>query len=393
MIDFDKKISRYGTYSTQWDYVQDRFGEKNLLPFSISDMDFEIPFGTKEVLSQAVTKGVFGYTRWNHHDFKGAVSDWFAKRFHANIEEEWISYSPSVIYSLSVFIQLLSKKNGKIVTLTPCYDAFFNVIKENHRTLLSVSLQKKQQFSIDFIRLEECFKKEKPEIFLLCNPHNPTGRAFTMEELEQLIELCNRYQVAIVSDEIHMDILREGVNHIPILTLQEKIKVPVVLLSSASKTFNSPGLGCSYAIVPDEGLRARFSSILKGRDGLSSVPYLGMLALQDCYNHQEQWLNELNHYVDENFRQMLELLQENRFITSYIPEATYLAWLELTNLPVSMNELQQVLVHQEKVAIMKGETYGIEGANYLRLNLGAPREKIMDGTKRLLRAVNKVSQL
>lgn len=387
MVDFDKRISRYGTYSTQWDYVQDRFGEKDLLPFSISDMDFDIPFGTKEVLQQAISKGVFGYTRWNHHDFKGAISRWFAKRFHTELEENWICYSPSVIYSLSVFIQLLSKKGEKIVTLTPCYDAFFNAVKENARTLVSVSLKKEQQFHIDFTELESCFMREKPAIFLLCNPHNPTGRAFSKEELERLIELCNHYQVAIISDEIHMDILREGVSHIPILNLAKKINVPVVLLSSASKTFNSPGLGCSYIVVPDEELRESFLSILKGRDGLSSVPYLGMLALQDCYNHQESWLNELNHYIDGNFKQMAALLNENRFISVYMPEATYLAWLELSDLPVSMDELQRILVHQEKVAIMRGDTYGAEGKSYLRLNLGAPREKVIEGTERLLRAI------
>ncbi|MGL4695405.1 MalY/PatB family protein [Enterococcus larvae] len=391
MTHFDKIVSRYGTYSTQWDYVQDRFGEEGLLPFSISDMDFEIPRGTKEILSQAVGKGLFGYTRWNHHEFKGAISDWFARRFNTTVEEDWISYSPSVIYSLSICIQLLSKENGKVVTLTPCYDAFFNVIKENQRELVSVSLRKENQFGIDFSELENCFKKIKPAIFLLCNPHNPTGRAFTVEELHQLIDICNLYRVAIISDEIHMDILRKGVEHTPILSFKERIDVPVVLLSSASKTFNSPGLGCSYAVIPDDNLRERFLSILKGRDGLSSVPYLGMLALQDCYDHQEEWLIELNDYIDGNFRQMDELLKDTPFITSYTPDATYLAWLELTNLPVSMDKLQDILVHQEKVAIMRGDTYGVEGKNYLRLNLGAPRQKAIDGLERLIRGIQQAT--
>ncbi|WP_086350630.1 MalY/PatB family protein [Candidatus Enterococcus clewellii] len=387
MTHFDRIVSRYGTYSTQWDYVQDRFGEKELLPFSISDMDFEIPSGTKEVLAHAVERGLFGYTRWNHHAFKGAIRSWFQRRFQTELEEEWISYSPSVIYSLSVFIQLLSRKGGKVVTLTPCYDAFFNVLKENHQELLAVSLQREAKFSIDFNELEECFKRENPEIFLLCNPHNPTGRAFTEEELGCMVDLCNQYQVAIISDEIHMDILRKGISHIPILALKDKIKVPVVLLSSASKTFNSPGLGCSYTIVPDDQLREQFLKVLKGRDGLSSVPYLGMLALQDCYNNQEGWLNELNQYLDGNFQVMTDLLKSTDSIISYIPEATYLAWLDLTNVPFSMDKLQQILVHQEKVAIMRGDTYGEEGKKYLRLNLGAPREKIIDGLERLLRAV------
>ncbi|MGC6769464.1 MalY/PatB family protein [Enterococcus sp. LJL128] len=391
MTDFDQIVSRIGTYSTQWDYVQDRFGEKGLLPFSISDMDFKIPKGTQEVLTDAVKRGVFGYTRWNHSDFKGAIASWFSRHFQTIVAEDWIVYSPSVIYSLSVFLQLLSEPGGKVVTLTPCYDAFFKTVAENKQALISVSLKKETGFQINFEELAEVFEKERPEIFLLCNPHNPTGRAFNQEELTTLIELCNQYQVGIISDEIHMDIRRKGVFHHPIVTFADKLKVPVVLLSSASKTFNSPGMGCSYAIVPDRTLRESFLTVLKNKDGLSSVPYLGMLALQDCYNYQQKWLAELNSYLDDTFLMLTDRLAEHPYISAYIPEASYLAWLDLSRLPVSMDELQKILIHQEKVAIMRGDTYGKEGKKYLRFNLGAPRDKISDGLERLLRAVQKSS--
>ena len=370
MTHFDQIVSRYGTYSTQWDYVQDRFGEKDLLPFSISDMDFQIPTGTQAVLAQAVQRGLFGYTRWNHHDFKGAISSWFQRRFQTTIPEEWISFSPSVMYSLSVMLQLVSKKQGKVVTLMPCYDAFFQVLAQNEQQLLPVTLKAEDHFDIDFLALENLFQVEQPNVFLLCSPHNPTGRVFSKKELQQLIQLCNTYQVALISDEIHMDVLRQGVQHTPLLALQAEIQVPVVLMSSASKTFNSPGLGCSYIVTPDAALTERFLAILKGRDGLSSVPYLGMLALMDCYNEQEAWVNELNHYIDENFKIMQAMLQESAI-----------------QVHMTMDELQHQLVHQEKVAIMRGDTYGPQGKNYLRLNLGAPKEKIIDGIERLLRVI------
>ena len=392
MVNFDKVISRYGTYSTQWDYIQDRFGEKNLLPFSISDMDFELPEGTKEVLIQSAERGLFGYTRWNHEDFKEAITGWFARQFQTKLERESIVYSPSVIYSLSVLIQLLSQSQGKIVTFTPCYDAFFQTISENDRRLIGFSLKKEQnKFSIDFEELSLLFEREKPEIFLLCNPHNPTGRAFTELELVKMISLCNQYHVAIISDEIHMDIRRVGIKHIPILKLSSQIKVPVVLLSSASKTFNSPGLGCSYGMIPNRELREAYLAILKRRDGLSSAAYMGLLALQDCYNNQEEWLRNLNKYIDGNFQMVKQKLQDAPYISFDIPEATYLAWIELTGLPVSMDQLQSVLVHEEKVAIMRGDAYGIEGAHYLRLNLGAPREKVEEGINRLLRGIEKAT--
>ena len=386
MTHFDQTVSRYGTYSTQWDYVQDRFGEKDLLPFSISDMDFQIPTGTQAVLAQAVQRGLFGYTRWNHHDFKGAISGWFQRRFQTTIPEEWISFSPSVMYSLSVMLQLLSKKQGKVVTLMPCYDAFFQVLAQNEQQLLPVTLKAEDHFAIDFPELERLFQVEQPNVFLLCSPHNPTGRVFSKKELQQLIQLCNTYQVALISDEIHMDVLRQGVQHTPLLALQAEIQVPVVLMSSASKTFNSPGLGCSYIVTSDAALTERFLAILKGRDGLSSVPYLGMLALMDCYNEQEAWVNELNHYIDENFKIMQAMLKDSA-IQTYLPDATYLAWLDVSQVNMTMDELQHQLVHQEKVAIMRGDTYGPQGKNYLRLNLGAPKEKIIDGIERLLRVI------
>lgn len=388
MSNFKEVRSRYGTYSTQWDYVQDRFGEKDLLPFSISDTDFMIPEGTIDVLDQAVERGFFGYTRWNHLDYKKSISHWFQQEFDCLLDPDWCVYSPSVIYSLSVCIQLLSQKGDKILTFTPCYDAFFNCIGGNERELIAFSLTNHNEtFSIDFDLLEKTFAVEKPAIFLLCNPHNPTGRVFSETELSRLIALCNQYQVAIISDEIHMDVRRPGKKHLPIVLFKEQINVPVVLLSSASKTFNSPGLGGSYGIFPDAELRERFLSILKGRDGLSSIPYPALLATMDCYNNQKKWVEALNQTVDENFSELKKILAADRRIQFTVPEATYLGWINIEDLPYTMDELQQVLVKQEKVAIMKGETYGPEGQHYLRFNLGAPKEKIIDGATRLMKAI------
>lgn len=389
MSNFRKTRSRYGTYSTQWDYVQDRFGEKELLPFSISDTDFMIPEGTINVLAESVKRGFFGYTRWNHLDYKKSIQRWFQQEFTCGLEAEWVVYSPSVIYSLSVCMQLLSQAGEKIMTFTPCYDAFFNCISENQRELIAFSLTNhEERFSIDFAALEKVFATERPAIFLLCNPHNPTGRVFSEEELTSLIQLCNQYQVAIISDEIHMDVRRPGKKHLPILTFIDQIDVPVVLLSSASKTFNSPGLGGSYALFPEVALREKFLRVLKGRDGLSSIPYPALLATMDCYNNQKKWVEELNQTIDENLLELKRILAEDPRIHFEIPEATYLGWIDIKELPFSMDDLQTVLVKQEKVAIMKGETYGPEGKDYLRFNLGAPREKIVDGANRLMRAIS-----
>ena len=389
LTNFNHSLSRYGTYSTQWDYVQDRFGEKELLPFSISDMDFQIPLGTRNVLEKATEKGFFGYTRWNHLDYKNSISHWFDSQFDCLVDPEWCVYTPSVIYGLSACIQLVTKTNDKILTLTPCYDAFFNCIAQNQRQLVPFSLENQSHsFTIDFIRLEQVIVKEKPTAFLLCNPHNPTGRVWTKEELEKIIALCNSYKMAIISDEIHMDVRRPNQKHRPIVSFVETINTPCVLLSSPSKTFNTPGLGGAYAIFPDEGLKEKFLLLLKGRDGLSSIAYPALLAIMDCYNHQAEWVKQVNQVVDDNFTCLKDILSTEACIKFDIPEATYLGWINIENSSFTMEELQAVLVKQEKVAIMRGTTYGSEGANYLRFNLGCPKEKVIDGGQRLVRAIH-----
>ena len=389
LANFNEVSSRLGTFSTQWDFVQDRFGEKDLLPFSISDMDFPIPAGTAQVLKEAVDKGYFGYTRWNHMPFKSSITHWFQSQFMTAVPEEAVLYSPSVIYSLSVCLQLLSQPQDKVVTFTPCYDAFFHCIKQNQRELITFDLTNEAgNFTIDFERLAQVFQLQAPRVFLLCNPHNPTGRVFTEQELLKLIALCNEYKVALISDEIHMDVRRPGFMHLPILKYKDYCETDLVLLSSPSKTFNTPGLGGSYLIVEAEALRQQFLEVLKGRDGLSSVPYLSLLATMDCYRNQSQWVAELNQTVDDNFSYLKTELQKDPRIQFTIPEATYLAWIDVSQLPTTMDVLQNKLIHEEKVAIMRGDTYGEAGQGFLRLNLGAPLSKIKAGTAKLLRVAS-----
>lgn len=382
-VDFDKVINRYGTYSTQWDYVKDRFGEADLLPFTISDMDFKAPDGVNEVIIQAAQRGVFGYTRWNHEDFKGTIANWYQKRYKAVIDPEWVVYSPSVIFSLAKLVEQYSDPHDSVVTFSPCYDAFIATIKANQRRLVQMNIAE----GLDFNELERIFKYEHPAIFLLCNPQNPLGIVWTDEQMQKMVDLCNDYQVAVISDEIHLDILRTGVAAHSLIDYSYELKVNFAVLSSASKAFNIPALGCSYALIPDQLERLKFLYMLKQKTALSSVPYLGMLALIECYQNQEAWLNQLNLYLDHNFKFLKQFLKENLNISYQIPDATYLAWIDIHGLNISMSDLQYELVKHQKVAIMNGRIYGNGGANHLRLNLGAPRSKLVTGLNRLNEAV------
>lgn len=388
-IDFDTIIDRTGSFCTQWDYVADRFGQADLLPFTVSDTDFAVPNEILTTLQQRITHPVFGYTRWNHHVFKESIQLWYHTRFAYEVDSDWIVYSPSVIYSISKLIELKSAIGDHVVIQTPAYDAFFKLIQAQERTLIETKLlYQENYYTIDFNDLELKLKHPNCSIFLLCSPHNPTGRVWTKEELSRLIALCEKYGVFLISDEIHMDILRKDQQHIPIFK-QGLNQNNLALCTSASKTFNTPGLIASYLMIPDPVVREQFLLLLKNRDGLSSTSIFGMLSTITAYNECEDWLNQLNHYLDQN----IELTED--FLKTYLPEltvvsaqATYLLWIDCSRLPFSMDSIQEALVQHGKIAIMSGATYGDVGSAFLRLNIGCSKIKLRDGLERLRKSIS-----
>lgn len=383
---FDEVINRKGTYCTQWDYIEDRFNKKDLLPFSISDTDFKIPRPITDKLKEVMNHEIYGYTRWNHHDFKGAIADYYERRFNCFIDEDWSLYSPSVMYSVSVLIRLLSSSKDKILTFNPMYDAFFSVIEENDRQLVSENLKEEQGvFKIDFESFDRKIKECK--IMLLCSPHNPTGRVWTNEEIEQIIKSCKKYGVKIISDEIHMDIILGENKHIPILKYIKEY-TQLYLVSSASKTLNTPGLIGSYSIIPSEEIREKFLLQTRKKDFLNSVSIFGMYATMVGYRECDDYIDQLVEYIKENTIIVEEFIKKELPQLKYKPaEGTYLAWIDGRELPFTKEEIQYALVNEGKVGIMPGETYGDNGAKYLRLNCGCPKEKLIEGLWRLKKGI------
>jgi cystathionine beta-lyase len=378
---FDEPINRKGTHCTQWDYVEDRFGEKNLLPFTISDTDFKVPAAVEAALIKRMQHPVFGYTRWNHNEFKQAVCKWYSERFKSRIDSDWLVYSPSVMYSIKLLVTLLSNPGDGIIIQTPAYDAFYKMIKENKRKIVPNALiYDANSYRIDFEELTRLMAQPENKFLLLCSPHNPTGRVWQKDELQRMIELARIHDVFIISDEIHMDIVRKGQRHQPIIELLQK---NVALVTSGSKTFNFPGLIYSYGIIPDSKLRDRFLTQLKEADGLSSTSIFGMTATIAAYDNESKWVDQLNDYLDDNIAYVIAYLQEyHPELVVTKSEATYLMWIDCTALDLTMVELQQRMIRKGKVAIMSGEIYGNEGRNFLRLNVGCSREKLIDGLNR-----------
>ncbi|CAI0860242.1 MalY/PatB family protein [Serratia quinivorans] len=383
MFDFSTPVDRHGTWCTQWDYIADRFGSDDLLPFTISDMDFATAPCILEALQQRLQHGVLGYSRWQHEDFLGAVRHWYQQRFNTPIDTQMAVYGPSVIYMVAQLIRQWSAPGEYVVTHTPAYDAFYKVILGNQRQLLACPLQKDgNDWQCDMAHLEALLARPQTKILLLCSPHNPTGKVWRTEELQQMAELCERHDVRVISDEIHMDMVWGERQHTP---WSQVATTSWALLTSGSKTFNIPALTGAYGFISDDATREAYSQQLKARDGLSSPAVLAVVAHIAAYRHGEPWLDALRDYLQDNLTYVAERLhQAFPQLAWQPPQSTYLAWIDLRPLGIDDQKLQQVLIEQEKVAIMPGFTYGEEGRGFLRLNVGCPRSKVEAGMDKLI---------
>ena len=386
-MNFDEIKDRRGTYCTQWDYVKDRFGKEGLLPFTISDMDLESPEEVAEALVKRINHKIFGYSRWNHDDFKNSIENWYKKRFSCEINKDWIVYSPSVIYAVSKFVEMKSEKGDGVLINTPGYDGFFKMILGNERRIISSPLKNVNgKYEIDFEDFEK--KCREAKIFLLCSPHNPVGKVWTEKELAKIIEICKKNNVFIISDEIHMDIVYNK-KHIPIVSLGKDYLENIVLCTSASKTFNIPAFTGSYLFIPSEKNREDFLKILKERDALSSPSILAVIATMTAYNECEYWVDELIKYTENNIRFVKEYLEKNiPELFCEIPDGSYFAWIDFSKLGISSEEFQKYLIDIGEVAVMPGLTYGEEGRYFLRLNVACSIKKVEDGLKRIKKTVD-----
>ncbi|WP_196208130.1 MalY/PatB family protein [Citrobacter sp. Res13-Sevr-PEB04-36] len=386
MFDFSKEVDRHGTWCTQWDYVADRFGSADLLPFTISDMDFATAPCILEALTQRLSHGVLGYSRWKNEEFLTAISHWFLTRHNTQIDPQSVVYGPSVIYMVSELIRQWSSTGDAVVIHTPAYDAFYKAIEGNQRAVLPVALEKHAHgWHCDMAKLEEILSRPESKILLLCSPQNPTGKVWTRDELETMAGLCQRHGVKVISDEIHMDMVWGKNPHIP---WSQVAKGSWALLTSGSKSFNIPALTGAYGIIEGVDSRNDYLATLKGRDGLSSPAVLALTAHIAAYQQGAQWLDALRDYLAANLQYVArELNAAFPELNWQVPQSTYLAWIDLRPLNLDDEALQDALIHQQKVAIMPGYTYGEEGRGFVRLNAGCPRAKLEKGVQGLINAI------
>ncbi|MEV6755326.1 MalY/PatB family protein [Streptomyces sp. NPDC051214] len=382
-FDFDKPIDRHGTWCTQWDYVEDRFGVPDLLPFTISDMDFETAPAVLAALRGRLDHGVLGYSRWRQTDFLSAIVDWYGERHATEVDPESIVYGPSVIYQISQLLRLWSRPGDGVVVHTPTYDAFPKTIAAHERRLLGCPLG-------DWAELERLLALPDTSVLLLCSPHNPTGHVWTEAELDRTAVLCARHGVAVISDEIHSDLVHPPHVHRP-WPLHGTREGQWALVTSASKSFNIPALTGSYGIITDPATREAYLRNLKEADGLSSPAVLSLVGHIAAYRQGAPWLDALGTYLRGNLALIADHLNKAFPTLNWTPpEAGYLAWIDLRPLHVDDEPLQRELTETQRVAIMPGTTY--EAPGHVRLNAGCPRGKVERGARALVAAVRAVQR-
>ena len=383
--DFDKITQRRGTNSYKWDSTDD----KEVLPMWVADMDFPTAPCIINALEKRVEHGIFGYTRVPE-EYYDAVISWFSRHHHWKPKREWFIYTSGVVPALSAVIKALTNVGDKVLTLTPVYNCFFSSIWNNGCELDSCALRYEDNtFSIDYEDLERRAADPKTTLMLLCNPHNPSGRVWTREELRRIGDICIRNNVVVVADEIHCELVHPGFTYTPFASVSEEFQKHSVTCISPSKAFNIAGLQIANIIVENDEWRQRIDKAININEVCDVNPF-GVIATIAAYNEGEEWLNQLLQYIHGNYLFFKDYCEEHLPQLPVAPlEGTYLAWMDCRSLGIPSEELEEELMKKAKLWLNAGSMYGKEGEGFMRWNLACPRQLVKEGLERFSQFVNK----
>jgi cystathionine beta-lyase len=378
--DFDRVIERRGTYSIKYDPAS-RGKPLDVLPLWVADMDFATPPCVTDALIFHAKHGIFGYSEPDAEYFS-VMRNWFEKRFNWNVEREWLTVTSGVVNALYIAVRALTQPEDGIVIQQPVYYPFESSVRQTGRKLIVNELCfNGGSYSIDFDDFENKIKDAK--LFILCNPHNPVGRVWTKDELIRMGEICLRYGVTVIADEIHQDFIFPGHKHHVFAALDPRFAEMSVTCTSPSKTFNLAGLLNSNIFISNETLRGKFKQEY-ARCGLSQPGIMGLAACKAAYQGGEDWLNELIVYLCGNMSLIKEYLQAYTFKIKLVePQGTYLAWLDCRELGLPSQELDNLITQKCKLWLSSGHSFGKSGEGFLRLNAACPRSVLRNALDRL----------
>ena len=369
---FDREIDRKKTNSLKYDFAVERGRDVDVLPLWVADMDFQAPKPVLDALQNAVSHGIFGYSEVKGEYFD-ALYRWFDSRFDWQPKSEWLVKTPGVVFALAMAVRALTKEGDSVLIQPPVYYPFFEVIRDNNRKIVeSPLLLTDGHYEIDFDDLEEKIASQNVKLFLLCSPHNPVGRVWTKEELQKLGELCDRYHVFVVADEIHCDFTYPGHKHYVFASLDPQFLMNTVTCTSPSKTFNLAGLQVSNIFIPNLKMKKKFEKAV-AQTGYSQLNLFGLVACKAAYEFGDIWLKELKLYLIQNLDYIRNFLKNELPLVSLIePEGTYLVWLDFRKLNLSEEKLEKLIVEKAGLWLDSGKMFGIEGVGFQRINIACP---------------------
>ena len=383
---FDDITPRRATNSYKWDTAHD----DDVLPMWVADMDFRTAPAVVEALRKRVEHGIFGYTKVPPAYYE-AITDWFARRHGWQIEKDWIIYTSGVVPALSAVIKALTVPGDCILVQPPVYNCFFSSIRNNGCEIVeNPLLYINETYRIDFAGLEQKASDPKVKLLLLCNPHNPSGRVWTRQELTRIGEICLRNDVIVIADEIHCELVYPGHTYTPFASISEEFLMHSVTCTSPSKAFNLAGLQIANIISADEYMRMKIDKAININEVCDVNPF-GVEALMAAYNDGEEWLEELKHYLAINYSYL------KTYFNEYLPEfpvvileGTYLVWVDCSILKRRSKEIVEILLKDEKLWVNEGSMYGEAGEGFIRLNIACPRQVLIDGLDRLKRGLKEI---
>lgn len=385
---FDKKIDRSKNHSAKWSEMDTHYGSNDLLPLWVADMDFEVAPEIYDAMKEKLEQRIFGYVYRPNSYYKSAC-EWTERRYGYQIHPDTLIHSPGVIPSISLIIRLFTKENEKILIQPPVYAPFSSVVKKNKRTLVTNPLKEVDgRYIIDFDDFEEKCKDPDLKWFILCNPHNPVGRVWTKEELTRIAEICLKYNVRVISDEIWRDIVYKNYKFTPFASISKEVEDITITCFSPTKTFNIAGLQASFVQFPKKEELELFQEELAVLDIRRNNAF-SLVAIEAGYTKGESWLNALIDYLEENYNFLEKYIKENiPKIKIVRPEGTYLVWLDFRDFKLSDKEISTILQEKAKVALQEGLIFGEEGRGFQRINIACPRYILKEALIRISKAFN-----
>lgn len=384
---FDEIIDRKGTDALKTDALATRYGDPDLIPLWVADMDFKSPPAIADAIIQRAKHGIFGYTGPSQ-EYYNSIINWIDIQHEWKIKQEWITFIPGIVKGIAFVLDCFTQRDHQIIIQPPVYHPFRIIPTMHQRTVVNNPLLLQAgQYKMDLDGLKQTIEPAS-KVLILCNPHNPGGRVWTRQELTDIAEICHERKILVISDEIHSDLAFAPHKHIPFASVSDKAAQNSITFMAPSKTFNIAGIVSSYSIIPNQELREKFNHYLESSE-LSEGHIFAYLAAQAAYEHGNEWLAQVKDYIWKNIRFVDEYLKTNiPQIKAMIPEASFLVWLDCRELNLSQKELVSLFVNDAKLALNDGVMFGTGGEGYMRMNVGTPLANIQKALDNLKKAVN-----